>query len=356
MDRTGATAPRPLTAVEFTVVDGPLDGRMLGWVADLYGAVDPRFRCPDFLDHLLVHGPGGPALHAFAIADDAAVGHAAVVPTPARRGAEPLSAGKLEALVVAEAYRGPRGGRVPVARTLLKRLYEHADVRGIELLHAYVTPSVGKAIGFSRLDGIGSPSLIALLRPRAAAQRHMAEQGLTAAQRIARRAAAAGARAFGAGAPDPVVRPVASDDADLFETPPLPAGRWAVVADGAFDWYASSPSIRILELTGEDGSRALVQLPGSTQEPLRIAAWESQTPGLRSAVRFLLAAARLAEATGAATLRAQEPQPNASLKRAARVLGFVQRHDLTTLWVRTQDPSLARPAAVVPTAMLYLGF
>jgi GNAT superfamily N-acetyltransferase len=341
--------------VEITLADGPLDRRMLGWVAELYGAVDPRYRRQDFLEHLFVHGPGGPALHAFALADEAPVGHAAVVPTPARQGAEPLNAGKLEALVVTEEYRGRRGGRVPVAQTLLQRLYERSDERGIEVLHAYVAPAVGRAIGFTRLDGIGIPSLVALLRPRAGARRQAAEQGLRVGQRTARRIASVGMRALGRRVPDPMVRPVLAEDADLFATPPVPAGSWAVVADGALDWYASSPSIRILELNGADRSRALVQLPGSAGEPLRVSAWFSEAPGLQSAMRLLLAAGRLAEATGATTLRLQL-QSSGSLTRAARLLGFVPRRDLTTLWVRTQDPSLAQPGAVVPTPMLYLGF
>jgi hypothetical protein len=50
------------------------------------------------------------------------------------------------------------------------------------------------------------------------------------------------------------------------------------------------------------------------------------------------------------------PQRGAALGRAARALALVPRHDLTTLWVRARDPSLARPEAVVPTPMLYLGF
>ena len=71
---------------------------------------------------------------------------------------------------------------------------------------------------------------------------------------------------------------------------------------------------------------------------------------------LLDAAARLARESGAATLRLQIPQPDPSLRRAARALGFVERRDLTTLWVRSADPTLARAGAVVPTASLYLGF
>jgi GNAT superfamily N-acetyltransferase len=352
VDGTGANPPRHLTVVEVDVVAGPLDEHKLGWVAELYGGVDPKFRRDDVLEHLLVRGPAGPALHAFALADGTPIGHAAVIPTPARRGGEPLSAGKLEALVVAKEFRGRRGGRVPVARTLLHRLYESADARGIELIHAYVVPAVGRAIGFTRLDRIGAPSLVMLFRPRRDAGGRAAERALSRVQSAALRVAGAAARADAG-----LVRPLASDDADLLATPPVPRGSWAVVADGALDWYASSPSIRVLELGGAHGSRGLVQLPETPHEPLRVAAWTSGRSEHRAAVQFLLAAARLARSSNASTLRLQQqPHADATLSRAARALGFVRRADLTTLWVRTHDSSLARPDAVVSTPMLYLGF
>ena len=342
-----------LTVVEVTVADGPLDERRLGWVADLYGPVDPKYRSMSFLDHLLLRGPGGPALHAFALAGERPVGHAAIVPTPARRGDLPLSAGKLEALIVDEEFRGRRQGEEPVARTLLSRLYERADTRGIELIHALVSPRVGRVIGFTRLDGVGSPSLVALLRPRARTGRgRFAEVALGHVQGAARRVAGA----VGGGGAEARVRRAEASDADLLRTPPVPPHGWAVVADDTFEWYADSSSIRILELSGAHASRALVQLPESPGEPLRVAGWRADNPAPRSAFRFLIAAAGLAESAGAATLRLQVPRPETSLTRAARALGFVRREDLTTLWVRARDPTLARADAVVPTAMLYLGF
>jgi hypothetical protein len=353
VDSARAGAVDHLTVVEVTVADGPLDERSLGCVADLYGPVDPKYRSRSFLEHLLVRGPGGPALHAFALAGERPVGHAAIVPTPARRGDLPLRAGKLEALVVEEEFRGRREGEVPVARALLSRLYEGADTRGIELIHAYVSPRVGRVIGFTRLDGVGPPSLVALLRPRAGASRgRVAEAALRLAQRAARRVASMSTT----GGLEPLVRRAEAGDADLIRTPGLPPRGWAVVADDAFEWYADSSSIRVLELSGAHASRALVQLPESPGEPMRVAAWHAESPGPRSALRFLVAAARVAENTDAPTLRLQLPRPDASLTRAARALGFVRREDLTTLWVRARDPALARADAVVPTAMLYLGF
>lgn len=354
VDRPGAEAARQLTVLDVVAIDGPLDADRLGWVADLYGAADPRYRRREFLDHLFARGPAGPALHAFAVADGTPVAHAAVVPTPARRGTETLRAGKLEALYVAESHRGRRGDAVPVVRLVLDALYELADARGFQVLHAFVVPRVGRTIGFTRLDEVAPPSLVALLRPSRTGPAAAAERALATAQLGARAIAGVGLRALGARASAPLARAVATDDAILLETPPLPSRAWAVVADGALNWYATSPYVRVLE--PGDGSRALVQLPGSPREPLRVAAWHSPSHGVKSAFVLLDAAARLARESGAATLRLQIAHRDPNLRRAARALGLVERNDLTTLWVRTADPALARADAVVPSALLYLGF
>ena len=335
--------------VETVAIEGPLDAGRLEWVAELYGAVDPKYLDRTFLDHLFVQGPGGPALHAFALDDGVPVGHAAVVPTPARRGHGSLRAGKLEALVVAESHRGSRGG-VPPVRLVLDALYALADARGFELLHAFVLPRVGRVIRFARVDEVGPPSLVALLKTSRSGAAAAAERLLSAAQSGLRTAAGVGLRTRSA----PTLRAFTPDDAGLLATPALAGGSWAVVAEDTSDWYASSPYVRVLD--PGDGSRAVVQLPGWPREPFRVAAWDSPSPGLRSALVLLDAAARLAREHGAATLRLQVPRPDASLPRAARALGFMERSDLTTLWVRSADPALARPSAVVPTASLYLGF
>jgi hypothetical protein len=343
-----------LTVLDVEAIDGPLDAERLGWVADLYGAVDPRYRRREFLDHLFAHGPAGPALHAFAVADGEPVAHAAVIPTPARHGSESLRAGKLEALYVAESHRGRRSDGVAVVRLVLDALYDLADARRYQLIHAFVVPRVGKTIGFTRLDEVAPPSLVALMRSSRTGAAAAAERALTTAQLGAHAITGFGLRALGVRASAPLVRPVAADDATLLGTPVLSRTAWAVVADGALDWYATSPYVRVLE--PGDGSRALVQLPGWPREPLRVAAWDSPSPGLRSAVVLLDAAARLARETGAATLRLQTGRRDLSLRRAARALAFVERDDLTTLWVRTADPALERADSVVPTPFLYLGF
>ena len=152
------------------------------------------------------------------------------------------------------------------------------------------------------------------------------------------------------------LRPARSEDADLADVAPPPAGRWAVVGDGAWEWYRSSPLVRVLEL---DGCRALVQLPASPHEPLRLVGWRAERPRLRLALRLLAAAGRLAREHGAASLRFQ-PWPGAaadgSLGASMRDLRLPPAHDLTTVWVRATREELVRAEAVVSTPFLYLGF
>jgi hypothetical protein len=234
---------------------------------------------------------------------------------------------------------------------MLDALYDRADARGIELLHAYVLPPVGKVIGFTPLAGVGQPSLVAVL----GAGRGPVRGLLSALQRGSVSAASAAANAPRRGWV-PMPRMLSPDDGDLLESPQTGSDSWAIVADGAFDWYASSAYVRVLELPEPHSSRLLLQLPGSTREPVRIAAWRARRPGWKAAAVALGAAARIAREAGAATLRLQDPRPDPGLVRVARYLGFVPRHDLTTLWVRAHDASLVRTEAVVPTPMLYLGF
>ena len=333
MDSTRAQAARRLTLAVIEIVDGPLDTTRLESICRLYGAVDPKYRSPAYVAHLFDESPAGPGLHAFAVDEGRAVGHVAVARTLARHGTRPLSAGKLEALVVAPSHRG---GPAPIVRTMLDRLYARADEVGVDLIHAYVSPPIGRIIRFARLDDVGRPSVVAVVRPRSAAERVLAA--------VQRAAIAVAPRV------ETVVRRVGEDDRDLLETPARREEAWAVVGDGALDWYARSPHVRVVELA--EGSRLLVQLPGSSQDPLRVAGWRAGRSGTSHAVSAIAAAFHLAREAGASTLRVHSPD----IAGSARLLGFVPRRDLTTLWVRARDPSLARRDAVVATPFLYLGF
>jgi hypothetical protein len=298
------------------------------------------------LAHLFTQSPAGPALHSFALDGERPVGHCAVVPMRAVRGDEELRCGKLEALWIEESYRGRQPGEEPLYRTLLDRLYALADERDFELIHGHATPRIGRVIRFVPLEGVGNPSWVSVIAPKGPAA-----AALAAFQRALRMVARPG--------PTPVPRTATEGDADLVDGPPPPRGRWTAVRGDAWDWYRSSPLVRVLELLGEHGSRALIQIPAAPLEPVRIVGWRTRHEGLRPAVRLVAAAAAVAREARAPTLRFQ-PWPSevgdGALERACRLLGFVRRNDQTTLWVRAQDPELARPEAVVPSPLFYLGF
>jgi hypothetical protein len=178
---------------------------------------------------------------------------------------------------------------------------------------------------------------------------------LAAAQRGVRELAYALSRPGG----EASVRPAGAEDADLVSVPAPPEGRWTAVVAGGWDWYRSSPLVRVLEVPGDHGSRALIQIPAAPREPLRIVGWRPRRQGLRAAVLLLGAAGRVARRTGAPNLRFQawpSQAGNGALERACRLLGFVRRHERTTLWVRARDPELARTEAIVPSPLFYLAF
>jgi GNAT superfamily N-acetyltransferase len=339
---------------EIAVAEG-LEPERLGWVADLYGRADPKYRRRELLDHLFSRGPLGAALHAFALDAGRPVGHCAVVPLPARRGSVWFRSGKLEALFVAESHRGRRSNGEVVARSLLTRLYEFADERGVELIYAYVTPRVGRVTGFAPVS-VGARSLVAFLGP--GSRRRAVTGALAHVQRVARETGYAAARARGhpGGA---VLRPLTKDDVDLAAAPLPTPDRWTSVAQDAWDWYRRSPVLRVLELEGRDGSRALVQMPGAAGEAVRLVGWQSASRGLGSALLLVGALGRLARHSGAAVVRFQ-PWPaeagDGALARACRLVGFVPRNDFTTLWIRAADAALTRTSAVVPSPVFYLGF
>lgn len=328
---------------EIVTVAG-LEPRQLDWVARLYGRADPKYRHRTFLEHLFLENPVGPSLHAFAVDADRPVGHICIVRTAARYGAEQLAAGKLEGLWIDESHRGRRPGDEPVVAELLTRLYAFSDAQGIDLVHALATPHIGDIIRFTPLSGVGEQSLVSLVKARTLATRALA---------VAQRAAGAIAGLPPAHA---VLRRATAQDVDLAQVPLPPSGRWAIVPDGAWEWYASSPFVRVLEL---DRSRSLVQLPAAPHEPLRLAGWHAEQATMRAALRLLAAAGRVAREHGAATLRFQpwsSPAGNGTLARACRLVGFVPRDDLTTVWVHASNRELVRREAVVPTPFLYLGF
>jgi hypothetical protein len=337
------TGTRDPGVTEIVTVAG-LDPQRLDWVARLYGKADPKYVDRAFLEHLFLRNPIGPSLHAFAVDGERPVGHCCVVRTRARYGADELPAGKLEALWLEEPYRGRQAGGQPVVRSLLSRLYAFSDEQGLQVVHALATPHIGRIIDFTPVEDIGRRSFVSAI-----AGRGLGVRTLASVQRALRSAAALQPRRA-------TIRKPSAADADLIDGPMPPPGRWAIVAEDAWEWYRSSPLLVVLEV---DGCRALVQLPAAGREPLRLVGWHADRPTLGAALHLLSAAGRVARERDAATLRFQPwpgPAGDGVLARACRLVGFVQRDDLTTLWVRTSDPKLAAADRIVSTPLFYLGF
>jgi hypothetical protein len=324
---------------EILTVAAPLDAEHLGWVSHLYGRADPKYRRTDVLEHLFTRTPE-PSLHAFAV-DDGPVGHCCVVPTPGRLGNDAFRCGKLEALFIEESHRGRRpDGRVVVG-DLLSRLYAFADEHEIELIHALATHEIGRVIRFTPLDGVGERSFVSAIRARGPAA------ALASAQRTARAAGAARRPSF-------ELREPTVADVDLVEASLPRPGSWAVLPADSWDWYCTSPLVRVLETPR---SRVLVQLPGSEREPFRLVAWSGQD--VREALDVVWAAGRVARSSGAPTLRFQPwdaPGGDGALARACRLTAFVPRDDLTRVWVRMRGNVPPRRDAAVSTPAFYLAF
>jgi hypothetical protein len=328
--------------IDVAVLTGPLSDQHRSWIADSYGTVDRGYADPELLAHLFERSPAGPAHHAFALDGGAPIGHCCVVPMLGRRGHEPFRCGKVEALYVAEPYRGRRADGPPVAIRMRDELYRRAAGDGIDVLHAYVRPEVGRVLDLQPVRA-GARSFVAFVASDAAGGR---------ARRAAVRAAATWQRALRGGrVPGYVLRDARERDAALVRGSAAPDETWTIDAEGAWQWYAGAPSVQVLEL---ERARALVQLPRGAGETLRIAGWDAEPRSTGSAAALLRAAAAAAQAHGGASVRFQpwtSPAGDGVLSRACRLLGFVRRDDFATVWVR--GPAAVRLAW---TPLLALGF
>src|SRR5712691_1693427 len=259
--------------VEIITMEGPLDANRLRWIADLYGRIDSKYAEPAFLEHLFSRAPAGPALHAFALADQRPVGHCAVVPMMAGNAGSTLLCGKVEALFVEEAYRGRRAGAQPVVLQLRDRLYELASEKGIGLLHAYVRPEVGRVLDLNPLQ-VGEPSLVAIVRSRALKTPVQRAVGavLATLQSMLRVSVVVSLWPWTRTSSAAGLRPPTAEDLDLVAAPRPTEGRWSVLAHGSWEWHCSSPYLRVLEIAGSRGSRALLQLPAHG-ESMRLIGW-----------------------------------------------------------------------------------
>jgi hypothetical protein len=328
---------------------GPLDDAELTLVGDLYGRIDSKYRRLSYLRHLFVENPYGWALHSFARDGNDVVGHCAVIPVRARVGGEAAMSGKVEAYVVEDRYRRgrERGSERPVALDLLTAVSGAAAERGIDPLHAFLTPRVGaifERAGYHAQATNARPYvlLISPTRPGVLASAGATGQRtLVSLAGAALRVAAARCAAPGGG------------DGDLV-APSSPGDSWTIAGNDSWDWFAASGFLQVLELPGPRGSRALI-LTEADEEPVHLLAWRPNRAGLSSSAALLAALARFARERSAPTLRIQ-PWPgiggDGALIRACRLLAFVPRPPFT-IYVRSAQ---ANAQTVTPSPFFYATF
>ncbi len=331
--------------IDIQTFAGPLDHSRLESVGSLYGSVDPKYREPAYLRRLFVENPYGWALHAFAQDGDEVVGHCSVIPIRARVDGRLADSGKVEAYVVDERYRrtSERGRERPVALDLLRAVCDTAAERGIDPLHAYVTPHVGaifERAGFRAETTNARPYVLATT----------ASDPLSRALVVAQRVPVAVVGAIARSGPLRTEDATAAD-ADLVE-PSNTDGTWTIAGNDSWDWFLDGGSIRAVELDGRRRARALV-LSEADGEQVHLLAWRPSRPGLASAAALLAALAGFARDRSAPVLRIQPwAESSGDLVRACRLMGFVPRSPFT-VYVRSERANVER---VSPSPFFYATF
>jgi hypothetical protein len=322
---------------------GPLSDEELDWVAQTYGLVDERYASEAYLRHQLGANPAGPSLHVFLLADGVPGGHCCVVPLPLRMGERQLRGGKFEALVLAPEHRGGT-----LAADMVRELIGLADAEGLDVLFAYVRPSVVRVFSNGGC-GVASPDAVtrvAFVRPRLAAAswstpRRVLARALGALQLGTLAVLGAVLRVRCA-----LEEPVAAD-AGLV-APPLRADAWTVAGDEAWEWLRGSERIQALELPGRSGGRALLRRGEASGTAVELLAWQPRRDTVGARLRLLVALVRVARAQGAATLRIQPWGGGVeSVARTARLLGFAGRSS-GKLPVHARAATLESAVAVNP--------
>ena len=316
--------------VEIRSLCGPLTEEQVGWIVDLYGPVDAKYRSARYVRHQFVDNPFGWSVNVFAVDGGRAVGHCGVIPFRATRDSRSFVAGKLEALAVDAAYRGRRaedGGSV--ATDILVRLYPFAVENGMELVFGLAPPPVARihVRASCHLVPTNAPAYTSVVDvesfagPDGSWKRRIGAYGLAGVQRAIL-------------APFPASSSLGKpgdEDADLASVADGRHG-WTVSGADSWTWFAGSGVLRALAL--DDGTRALVRLDDSHATTVQIIAWRPRSPGLRAALRLLAAASALARSHRAPTLRFQPWRGGAAeavLARACVLAGFVRRPEADLL-------------------------
>jgi GNAT superfamily N-acetyltransferase len=309
--------------VELVELSGRLTDEHVGWIMSVYGPVDAKYRSTEYVRHQFVDNPFGSSVNVFAIADGRPVGHCGVVPFHARRGDESFAAGKLEALAVDAAFRGRS-----LATDILSRLYPLAVENGLRPLFGLAPPAVARIhvrAGCHRVP-TDARAYTAVVDTTTYARHEPSQK-----RRIAAKALSRGQRTLLRAGPhrDSRLAPPSRQDTALAAAA---EGRaWTVSGADAWDWFAGSGVLRVLDL-GE--SRALVRLDESQPSTVQIVAWNPQRRSLAAARGLLRAAAALARERAAPTLRFQPwrgDDDERALARACMLSGFVRRWEADLL-------------------------
>jgi hypothetical protein len=343
--------------VEVQAIRGPLDDDRLEWVTRLYGVVDAKYASLDFARHQFVDNEFGWSVHSFALDDGVPVGHTAIVPFRARCGDRFVTAGKIEAVVVAESHRGRRtAAGKSIALEVLQTAYAGGHEHGVDVLFGLAPPRVAAihARAGCRRVSVPAETWVLLSHPRLAARewerkRRIAAIVLSAAQQAILGAAYVLARIANLGLGHARVESPVATDVELAVAADVPAPRWTISGADAFDWYTSSGLLHAVEIGGPFGARALV-LVGAPRTSVQIVAWRPRRRGLLPAILLLGSGLRIARGLGAPMLRFQPWQGSGgdgSLATACKLLGFARRPE-TELVIHDGEPPLGAEVELTP--------
>lgn len=316
--------------IELRVFRGAAGEREIAWIVDLYGTADLKYADAQFVLHQFAGNPLGWSLHAFAVADGRAVGHCALLPVPARLGAERIVSGKFEAYAVAPAYqsRTLSDGRM-IGLALIDELYAHAPGAGFDILHDLVQPDIGLIHRLYGADRVPVPwaTLVAVGDRHALTSlgrmRAIGGRGVALGQETLRLAAGL------------VAGRARIREAGIGDEPPRIAGdrsssSWTIDATDIWDWLVGTGLLAWAEEPG--GGRGLVRVPGPGAQAAELLAWHPGRHPLVGAMAAVSAVAKVGRE--GRSVRISNPAGDPDLSRAARLLGFLRAREQLTLYVK----------------------
>lgn len=316
--------------IELHILRGPLQDGALQAVVDLYGPVDRKYADIDFARHQFVHNVYGWSLHAFAYDAGSAVGHCALLPIPARFGAETVVSGKFEALAVLPEYQSSTlaDGRL-VGLALVADLYARAADEGFAILHDLAQPELGlmhRMHGARRVPvpwptfvGAGDRRYLGAL----GSGRALAGTTLAYWQRAAQLAATP---AFGSAR----VRDVKPSD-EPPRTRDVPSDAWTIEAADMWEWLVETGLLAWVE--EPSGGRALIRAPGPASQASELLDWRPGGRPLAGAVATINVVARIGRV--GRSVRIADPAGDAELRRAARLLGLIRAREPLMVYVKS---------------------